>query len=150
MKGINRMRVYLRRLFMASALLAVMAVNPNVSHAQDTTGNRLAAAERYADTFDFQSMMEQTVSQLAANVPPNQRQAYMAEMAKLEWGWLRNMAITSMVQVFTTDELRALADFYGSPVGREIFSKFPAYMGALMPAMQQRLFEESKKILSQP
>src|SRR4029453_13506037 len=93
-------------------------------------------------------MMNEAVQQSAASVPPNKRKQFLAGMAKVELNWFRNLAVNSMVLTFTTEELNALADFYGSPMGRSILKKMPAYMGALMPAMEQGLIEESKKVLS--
>ncbi len=54
----------------------------------------------------------------------------------------------AMVKHFTAAELNALADFYGSPVGKSAMAKFPAYMGDLTPlitAEMQRAVAEAMK-----
>lgn len=45
--------------------------------------------------------------------------------------------LEGLVKYFTTDELKALADFYGSPVGKSAMQKFPSYMAALMPTLER-------------
>ena len=47
---------------------------------------------------------------------------------------------------FTTDELKALADFYGSPVGKSAMQKFGAYMADVMPAMQAEMLKAQAKL----
>ncbi len=42
----------------------------------------------------------------------------------------------TMIKTFTADELAALADFYGSPVGISATKKMGAYMAEIMPVMQ--------------
>lgn len=128
-------------------LLAVFVFSPGIVNAQDTMGNRLAAAERYADTFDFQTTMRQALAEMAKNLPESKRQSLLENNLVADVTWLRNLAVNSMVQVFTTDELTALANFYGSQVGRRVLKKFPSYMATFMPSMQRRLAEEARKVL---
>jgi hypothetical protein len=52
----------------------------------------------------------------------------------------------AMVKNFTTEELKALADFYGSPVGKSAMQKFGAYMTDLMPTMQAEIMKAQAKV----
>ena len=52
----------------------------------------------------------------------------------------------AMVKHFTTEELKALADFYGSPVGKSAMQKFGAYMADIMPVMQAEIIKASAKL----
>jgi hypothetical protein len=45
----------------------------------------------------------------------------------------------ALVKHFTTEELKALADFYSSPVGKSAMQKFGGYMADLMPTMQAEM-----------
>ena len=54
-----------------------------------------------------------------------------------------------MVEFFTADELDALADFYGSQLGRSIIKKFPKYMAAVMPTMNAHVVQASEKVLEE-
>jgi len=44
-----------------------------------------------------------------------------------------------MVKHFTTRELSAMADFYGSPEGKSALEKFGPYMGDIMPMLQAEM-----------
>jgi hypothetical protein len=50
-----------------------------------------------------------------------------------------------MVKHFSAEELKALADFYGSPVGKSAMSKFGAYMADVMPAIQAEMIKAQAK-----
>jgi hypothetical protein len=56
----------------------------------------------------------------------------------------------AMIKHFTTDELKALADFYGSPVGKSVMQKFGAYMAELMPTMQAEIVKAQAKANQSP
>ena len=51
----------------------------------------------------------------------------------------------SMVKNFTAEELQALANFYGSPVGRSAMKKFGQYMADAMPHIQSLMIDAFQK-----
>jgi hypothetical protein len=51
----------------------------------------------------------------------------------------------AMVKHFMSEELKALADFYGSPVGKSAMQKFGAYMSDLMPTIQAEMMKAEAK-----
>lgn len=113
--------------------------------AQDSLGNRLMAAERYADTFDFKKIIEASIIEAAKNYPKEQRGTFIRSMSQgVDPQRLRSFAVNAMTQVFTLEELNALADFYGSPVGRSMLRKFPKYMGMIAPFINQELSRAAK------
>jgi hypothetical protein len=59
---------------------------------------------------------------------------------------LTKAMMDAMVKNFTTDELKALADFYGSPVGKSAMQKFGTYMADIMPVMQAEIIKASAKL----
>jgi hypothetical protein len=114
--------------------------------AQDTVGNRLVAAEKYADTTDISQMMNAAINEMAKNVPSKDRKEFIRYMRNgMNIPKLRNLIINAMVQVFSVDELNLLAQFYGSPTGKSIMKKFPEYMGVMMPMLQAELARVAKK-----
>lgn len=123
-----------------------MAVLSNTAFAQDTSEARLDAAERYAKVFNLPKMMNQTVAQIALNVPENKRQEFIQFMSgALDMQMLEGLIVTSMTEHFTTNELNALADFYGSPEGISIVEKMPVYMASTMPRIQSVVLQTAKK-----
>ncbi len=104
----------------------------------DTYGNRLVAAERYLRVANMKDMMRDMIIETAKNLPEKIRGAYIALMNKhIHVEVIERVALASMVKHFTVDELNALADFYGSKEGRSAMKKFGAYMGDVMPVIQQ-------------
>jgi hypothetical protein len=56
-----------------------------------------------------------------------------------DWEQLRLATITAMVDVFTLEEIQALASFYGSETGRSVMSKMGHFSRSLMPSLQKEL-----------
>jgi len=84
---------------------------------------------------------------MAANLPPDQREQFQKLMtSQLDIAALTKTMIDSMVKHFTTEELKALADFYGSPVGKSAMQKFGAYMADIMPAMEAEIMKAQAKL----
>ena len=128
---------------MVSFVLCVVAWNGPV-RAQDTLGNRMVAAERYIDTFDLKKMMEASTTEIAKNLPIEKRESLIRYMSgELYQQRLRNFSINSMAEIFTLEELNAMAEFYGSPVGKSALKKMPRYMGLLGPF----LLQESRRVV---
>jgi hypothetical protein len=80
--------------------------------------------------------MQDMTMEIAAQLPEDQRSAFIAMMSKnLDINALTNLTRTSMIKNFTADELKALADFYGLPVGKSAMSKMGKYMADVMPGL---------------
>jgi uncharacterized protein len=123
-------------------LLSVLVVLASLGSAaaQDTIGNRLAAAERYARVADLDSMITASMQETAKNFPAASQGRVLAHLNRqIDRPRLRNAMLNSMVQVFNVDELNALANFYGSAEGQSVLKKFPQYMGAIMPILQDEM-----------
>ena len=124
-------------------LLVMIAVSPYVVMAgdlPDTYGNRLAAAERYLQVASMKDMMRDLIVETAKNLPEKVRGAYVSLMNEhIRVEILERAALASMAKHFTVDELNALAEFYGSNEGRSAMKKFGAYMGDVMPVIQQEM-----------
>ena len=91
-------------------------------------------------------MLEDVVEQMAKNMPPDQREDFKALLVKhLDIEVLTKGMKDAMVKTFTADELKALADFYGSPVGKSAMKKFGAYMADVMPSIQAEMVKAQAK-----
>ena len=68
-------------------------------------------------------------------MPEEQRDQFKALMTKyLDLGRVTAAIKAAMIKTFTADELKALADFYGSDVGKSAMAKMGTYMSEVMPA----------------
>lgn len=113
---------------------------------EDTSLNRLAQAERYLEITPPKDMFQDVAEQVAMNFDPSQRQAFKELITKhLDIEALTKTMKDAMVIHFTADELKALADFYGSPAGKSSMKKFGAYMADVMPSVQAEVVKANAK-----
>ena len=118
-----------------------------VLSAPDTPETRRREAERYLQATPPKALFEDMADKMAATIPPDQRERFKRIMTTdLDIPALSKAMTDAMVKNFTTDELKALADFYGSPIGKSAMQKFGAYMGDLMPVLQAEMIKAQAKM----
>ncbi|MFL6416509.1 MAG: DUF2059 domain-containing protein [Bryobacteraceae bacterium] len=137
---------------MSKHLVAIVAVLVSLSSltafcaSVDTPETRRKEAERYLQATPPKAMFEDMADKMAANVPADQREQFKQMMtSNLDIVALTKAMTDAMVKHFTTEELKALADFYGSPVGKSAMHKFGAYMADIMPAIQSEMMKAQSK-----
>ena len=115
--------------------------------AADTPETRRHEAERYLQATPPKALFEDMADKMTMNLPPDQRQQVKRMMtAELDIAALTKAMTDAMVKHFTTEELKALADFYGSPIGKSAMQKFGAYMADAMPALQAEVMKAQSKL----
>ena len=114
--------------------------------APDTQETRRHEAERYLQATPPKALFEDMADKMAANLPPDQRDQFKKITSQLDFGAITKAWIDAMVKHFTTEELKALADFYGSPVGKSAMQKFGAYMADIMPTMEAEIMKAQAKV----
>lgn len=134
-------------------LMGQFLLSPNRAFAvdlPDTYGNRMAAAERYLQVASMKDMIHDMIIETAKNVPEEYRSIYVQLMIKhINVPVLERAALASMTKNYTVEELDALANFYGSKVGQSAMGKFGAYMGDLMPTLQQEMTKSQEVMRSE-
>src|SRR5882724_10763809 len=115
--------------------------------APDTPETSRREAERYLQATPPKALFEDMADKIAANLPPAEREKFKQMLtSQLDVQALTKAMTDAMVKHFTTDELKALADFYGSPVGKSAMQKFGAYMADVMPAIQAEMQKAQAKL----
>jgi uncharacterized protein DUF2059 len=115
--------------------------------APDNPDTRRKEAERYLQATPPKALFEDMAEKMAANLPPDQRDQFKKLMtSQLDIAALTKAMVDSMVKHFTTEELKALADFYGSPIGKSAMQKFGAYMADIMPTMEAEIMKAQAKV----
>lgn len=115
-----------------------LLVTAPVEALENTEANRLLQANRYLKTMPPEEMIADMTKNMSQSVPKERRAEFIEVMTKhLDLVSLRKTMVDAMVTHFTADELKALADFYGSAVGKSAMLKFGAYMGDVMPKLQE-------------
>ena len=127
-------------------LLTFSAWSPLLS-AADTPEARRKEAERYLQVSPPKALFEDMADKMAETVPADQREQFKKVMTmQVDIAALSKAMVDAMVKNFTTDELKALADFYGSPVGKSAMQKFGAYMADIMPVVQAEIIKAAGKM----
>jgi hypothetical protein len=115
--------------------------------AADTPETRRQQAERYLQATPPKVLFEDMADKMAVNLPPDQRDQFKKLMtSELDIAALTKAMIDAMVKHFTTEELKALADFYGSPVGKSAMQKFGVYMADIMPTIEAEIVKAQAKV----
>jgi hypothetical protein len=118
-----------------------------VFSADDTPETRHKEAERYLQVNPPKRLFEDMADKMAANMPADQRDQFKKLMTtQVDISALSKAMTDAMVKNFTTEELKALADFYGSPVGKSAMQKFGAYMADIMPVVQAEMMKAVSKM----
>ena len=113
----------------------------------DTTANREHEADRYLSATPPKEMMTDMVEQMTKNSAPDQRDGLKTLLLKhLDFVAITKDIKDSLVKEFTADELKALADFYGSPAGKSAMKKFGAYMADVMPNIQAEILKAKTEV----
>ena len=127
-------------------LLTFSAWSPLFS-AADTPEARRKEAERYLQVSPPKALFEDMADKMAETVPADQREQFKKVMTtQVDIAALSKAMVDAMIKNFTTDELKALADFYGSPVGKSAMQKFGAYMADIMPVVQAEIIKAAGKM----
>ena len=127
--------------------VAMMVMLSGTSWAlDDTPENRARQADRYLAATPPREMIRDATEQISRSIPQEQRQQFKDLMnTHLDIGVLEASMKRAMAKHFSADELKALADFYGSSVGRSAMKKFGVYMADVMPVIQNELMRAQAK-----
>jgi hypothetical protein len=133
------------------AVITLFVSSAFVFSATDTPETRRHEAERYLQATPPKALFEDMADKMAANLPADQREQFKKVMTtQVDIAALSKAMTDALVKHFTTDELKALADFYGSPVGKSAMQKFGAYMADIMPTMQAEILKAQAKLNQSP
>ena len=132
-------------IFLALLLTLAAVRGVRAQTVDDTPENRRAQAQRYLEITPPRQLFADMAKNMSASVPAAQRDKVTAMFTTA----VENMdmdAVTkgmedALVKRFTAGELKALADFYGSPAGRSILSKMGDYMADLTPLVQAQMMK---------
>ena len=118
------------------------AIDPNEDY-----DARLVAAKKYAATAPFSSMMDDMFENLAKRLPEEKRENFIKGSKQLiDYEKMEKIVLDTMIKYFNTEELNALADFYGSPTGQSILKKFPQYGAEVSVVILNEVREAIKKM----
>lgn len=140
---LNRSRIQrpLRYIVKSLAVLALATAPWQHTAAQDNADDaRRAAAERYLAATPITEMIGSATDEMAKQLPEKQRAQFRQVMLEeVDIERLEEITLNAMVETFTTAELNAFADFYGSDIGKSAMSKFGLYLAKVNPPLQREM-----------
>ena len=135
--------------FVAALVIALAAFASTAGAEVDTVEARMAAAREYFAVSDLDGVYRQSVVEMAASLPAEMQDGYIRFMwSALDGLDLENIAATTMVEVFTLEEIVALTAFHTSDIGQSIDRKLPGFTGALAQAIQADIAEATQRYLT--
>jgi hypothetical protein len=106
----------------------------------DSPATRRVQAERYLVVSNLEKMMADMSVAMTQNLPADKAAEVKDLLTRhVRIDALKEAMLISMVKHFTTRELSAMADFYGSPEGKSALEKFGPYMSDIMPMLQAEM-----------
>jgi hypothetical protein len=135
-------------------ILTALLINGGNIFAQgiaDAPDSRRQQATRYLQAVPPKALFADMAKKMAANMPASEREKFIQLFtSQLDIDALTRAMTDGLVKHFTAEEIKALADFYGSPVGKSAMSKFGDYMADLMPVMQAEMMKAQTKAAPSP
>ena len=129
----------MRHLAFATILLCLHTLSAG-AEPDDTPTTRKEAAERYLAATDLPKVMGLMVDGMSQTMSPEQRDEFKQFMTQyVRMDALKEAVLIAMVKHFTTRELNALAQFYGSAEGKSAMAKFGPYMSDVMPMLEAEI-----------
>jgi hypothetical protein len=134
------------KLLIVSLIAGLTAGGVSAQSIADNPENRRRQAERYLQVTPPKALFEDMAKKMAVNIPASERQQFIQMFtSQLDMNALTKAMTDALVKHFTAEEIKALADFYGSPVGKSAMSKFGDYMADLMPVIQSEMMKAQAK-----
>lgn len=131
---------------MKKYLILLLMFSGSLYAIDDTPENRSREAHRYMEATPLEPLFADMAEQAAMNLPPDQQDAFKAMLTRnLDHEAVSKTVREAMIRHFTAEELKALADFYGSDVGRSAMQKFGVYMADVMPYVQAEMMRAMNK-----
>ena len=148
----------MKKMLMAAALALVALARP--AHAQDTTAvlppARVRAAEDLIAAMDIEHTYPRTLDtmieqQKRANPMVGQYEQVMRDFFARYIGWqqVRSDFVRIYAETYTENELRQLAAFYRTPLGRRLMETMPALSARSAELTQRRIMDHMPELMQQ-
>ncbi|MFC1664247.1 DUF2059 domain-containing protein [Pseudomonadota bacterium] len=106
----------------------------------DSPEQRIEAARQYLRVTSVNTIVDGGIAEYAGSLPMDQRASAVEKLrSAIRPDSVEKIAIDALVKTFTTEELNALTEFYGSDVGKRAVNKFGAYSAEVMPNIRKEI-----------
>lgn len=122
-------RGHVALLALGIALAVPVASFAEAAKTPDSPQTRESAAKEYLKVQPVEQLYQDTINELSTQVPEEKRPEFLQTMSTaVDLDKLNQLALTSLTKNFTAEELSYMTQFYGSPTGKSIYTKFPNYL----------------------
>lgn len=137
------------QVLLAGLILTLAMTAAPAGAATDTPENRQTSAEAYLEAVPPSSLFDNLRDHMNSSgaLKPADRPAFDEAVAQVDLTALRTAMLESLVRNFTADELEAMTNFYGSPEGRSVARKLPAYMADIAPILQGEMMRIMEQVM---
>lgn len=106
------------------AVLCVFLVVGSSAQAIDNKAARIEAAQSYVAEFDLPKMLGQSINLAADTLPSGQRAKFIETLNEvINISRIETGLVSVITELYTLEEIVAVAEFYKTPVGRSILAK---------------------------
>jgi len=132
--------VSFKKFCVISGLVVSIAGLSACSENSDSPEQRKQAARQYLQVTSVNTIVEAGIFEFASSVPAEQRALLVEKIrTNISKDVIEEIAVEALAKVFTTNELDALTEFYGSEVGKTAVNKFGAYSAEVMPHIRKQI-----------
>jgi hypothetical protein len=131
-------------------LAAVCITAPPALALENTSINRRDQAERYIQAMPISAVLQTSLVRVSSLMPPEHREPFFAYAQRtIDQGRIRAAVFKALTETFTAEELKAMADFFGSPVGQSAARKMGLYTQRVMVPVMTAVQEAATRYASQ-
>ena len=116
----------------------------------DTPESRVAAAKTYLELVPVERMAENVARNIMLIIPEDRRELFRKGVSEgLAQAGIEDLMVKIVAKHFSTSEIDAMTEFYGSPEGKAIERKLPGYTADIslhvIPIIRQSVTEVMEK-----
>ncbi|MCZ6607967.1 MAG: DUF2059 domain-containing protein [Alphaproteobacteria bacterium] len=144
------MKTSSRRLLLPILFLAVFAAAPATSSATTSIEIRRELADRFLEILFEERYLGRLLNVAFDGLPVVGGKDFASEVeGEIDKDQVHEALKNILVENYSSDELRAMVDFYGSPTGRSILSKRPRILKQVNEIVQVELIRAIRAIMEQ-
>jgi rhodanese-related sulfurtransferase len=121
-------------------MVAIMPAACRRAPLGDSTAERIAEARKFLKTMDLRALADGMADSHVADWPSEKKESFRAFFQReIRWEIMEEMITAALTKNFTAAEIRNLAEFQNSDMGKSLLKKLPAYQDEVIPVLQAEI-----------
>lgn len=119
---------------------ATTAASAAESVSPEEMKQRVKYATDYHDVRPIRAVIDGQIDRYARQLPEAEREDFLRYVQlRINYDKIEELSIQAMAETYTSAELKAMVDYYGSPAGKSAEAKSPGYTSKMAPVITQAL-----------